>query len=201
MNEAGWIDRDGDGVREHDGLRMTVTYQTSVDAQRQKIQEIVKRNLEAIGVEVKLRIIDSSVFFGNDPGNTGTRYHFYADMEQFSTGNLVPDPGAYMKWWTCNEVSQKANAWAGRNIERWCSPEYDELYAQSPREVNPERRKQLFIEMNDLIIDDVVLIPIGHRAEVFGASNTLEGVELTPWDAETWRIQDWTRRLPGGVAP
>lgn len=201
LDEAGWIDRDGDGVRERDGVRMAVTYQTSVDAQRQKIQEIVKRGLEAIGVEVKLKIIDSSVFFGNDPANTGTRYHFYADMEQFSTGNLVPDPGAYMKWWTCSEVSQKANGWAGRNIERWCDPQYDDLYAQSAREVDPERRKQLFIEMNDMIINDIVLIPIGHRAEVFGASTTLEGLDLTPWDAETWNIQDWTRRTAGEVAP
>lgn len=201
LDEAGWIDSDGDGVRDREGHRMTVTYQTSVDAQRQRIQEIVKRSLEAIGVEVKLKIIDSSIFFGNDPANTGTRYHFYADMEQFSTGNLVPDPGAYMKWWTCSEISQKANDWAGRNIERWCNPEYDELYAQSAREVNPERRKQLFIEMNDMIINDVVLVPIGHRAEVFGASNTLEGVDLTPWDAETWNIQDWTRHMRSKVAP
>jgi len=84
LDEAGWIDSNGDGVRERDGLRMTVTYQTSVDAQRQRIQEIVKRSLEAIGVEVKLKIIDSSVFFGNDPANTGTRYHFYAESKPVS---------------------------------------------------------------------------------------------------------------------
>jgi peptide/nickel transport system substrate-binding protein len=201
LDEAGWVDSDGDGVRERDGVLMRVAYQTSVDATRQRIQGIVKQGLESIGVEVKLKIVDPSVFFGNDPLNTDTRIHFYADMEEFADGNVVPDPSAYMKSWTCNEIAQQANGWAGRNIERWCDPSYDALYAQAAREVDPERRKQLFIEMNDMLINEVVLIPIGHRAEVFGASNTLEGVNLTPWDADTWNIQDWTRRAPVQVSP
>jgi peptide/nickel transport system substrate-binding protein len=196
LEEAGWLDSDGDGVRERDGIRLSVTYQAPVSVQRQQIQEIVKRSLESIGVEVKLKIIDSSVFFSNDPENTGTRLHFYADMEQFAASNFVPDPGAYMKSWTCDEISQKANNWAGRNVERWCNPAYDDLYAQAAREMDPERRRQLFIEMNDMIVDDVVAIPIGVRGEVFGASKDLEGIDLTPWDAETWNIGDWRRASP-----
>ncbi|MGE5602086.1 MAG: peptide ABC transporter substrate-binding protein [Nitrososphaerales archaeon] len=201
LEEAGWVDTDGDGVREREGVRMTVVYQTSVDAQRQQAQAIVKKALESIGVEVKLKIVEASVFLSNDPANTGTRSHFYADLEQFTTGNFVPDPGTYMKTWTCGEIAQQANGWTGRNYERWCDPAYDELYAQSTRELDPKRRAQVFIEMNDMIIDDVVLVPVGHRAEVFGASNTLEGVDLTPWDADTWNIQDWTRRSPAQVSP
>ncbi len=196
LDEAGWIDSNGDGVRDREGVRMSVTFQTPVDVQRQQAQQIVKKALESIGVEVKLKIIDSSVFFSNDPTNTGTRSHFYADMEQYTTGNLVPDPAAYMKIWTCAEVSQQANKWAGRNYERWCSPAYDALYAQAAREMDPERRKQLFIQMNDMLIEDIVMIPIGHRAEVFGASTTLQGINLTPWDADTWNIQDWKRVSP-----
>jgi peptide/nickel transport system substrate-binding protein len=196
LDEAGWIDSNGDGVRERAGARLSVTYQAPVSVQRQQIQEIVKRSLESIGVEVKLKIIDASVFFGNDPDNTGTRTHFYADMEQFAASNLVPDPGAYMKSWTCDEIAQKANNWAGRNVERWCDPAYDALYAQAAREMDPDRRRQLFIEMNDMLVDDVVAIPIGVRAEVFGANKSLEGIDLTPWDAETWNIQDWRRAAP-----
>jgi peptide/nickel transport system substrate-binding protein len=196
FDEAGWVDSNGDGIREREGVRLSVTYQAPVSVQRQQIQEIVKRALESIGVEVKLKIVDSSVFFGNDPANPGTRTHFYADMEQFAASNFVPDPGAYMKSWTCDEIAQKANNWAGRNVERWCSPEYDALYAQAAREMDPERRRQLFIRMNDMLIDDVVAIPIGRRAEVFGASKGLEGIDLTPWDAETWNIGDWRRASP-----
>lgn len=196
LDEAGWVDSNDDGIRERVGVRLSVTYQSPVSVQRQQIQEIVRIALESIGVEVKLKIIDSSIFFGNDPDNPGTRLHFYADMEQFAASNLVPDPGAYMKSWTCAEMAQKANSWTGRNAERWCNPAYDALYAQAAREIDPERRRQLFIEMNDMLVEDVVAIPIGHRGEVFGVSNNLEGVNLTPWDAETWSIQDWKRVSP-----
>jgi peptide/nickel transport system substrate-binding protein len=196
LDEAGWSDTNGDGIRDQDGVKMSVVFQTSVNKERQEAQRIVKEALESIGVEVELKIIDSSIFFGSDPDNPNTRYHFYADLEEFATGNLSPDPGPYMQWWTCDQIAQKANSWTGRNIERWCNPEYDQLYQQSTVEMEPERRRELFITMNDMIIEEVVLIPIGHRAQIFGVSRDLEDVELTPWDAETWNIKDWRRVSP-----
>jgi peptide/nickel transport system substrate-binding protein len=60
--------------------------------------------------------------------------------------------------------------------------------------MDPEQRRQLFIEMNDLLIEDVALIPLVHRFRVSGVSKTIAGVELTPWDADLWNIQDWERR-------
>ena len=47
--------------------------------------------------------------------------------------------------------------------------------------------------MNDLIINDIVLIPLVHRAQLSAVGNTLSGVRLTPWDADTWNIKDWRR--------
>ncbi len=193
LDEAGWKDSDGDGIRDRNGVKMSVMFQTSVDTVRQQVQELVKQNLSKIGVEVRLEIIDSSVFLANNPSNPKTRYHFYADLEMFSTGNLNPDPGSYMKWWTCDEITQKANNWAGRNIERWCNKDYDALYNQVSTQMDPAKRQQLFIQMNDMIINSMVLIPLANRAEVYGASNTLAGIDLTPWDADTWNIKDWRR--------
>jgi peptide/nickel transport system substrate-binding protein len=196
LDEAGWRDTDGDGIRDKGGVKMSIVFQTSVNQIRQQTQEIVKQNLEAIGVEVELKIIDASTFFGPDPSNPNTRWHFYADMEEYNLGNASPDPGAYMKNWTCDEIVQKSNNWSGNNIERWCNPAYDALYEQSKTEMDPEKLWQLFIQMNDMIIEEVVLIPLVDRAGVHGVSNTLEGVDLTPWDSELWNIKDWR-----GVSP
>lgn len=196
LDEAGWGDTNRDGIRDKDGVKMSVVFQTSVNEIRQQTQDIVKQNLEAIGVEVELKIIDASTFFGPDPSNPNTRWHFYADMEEYNLGNASPDPGAYMKDWTCDEIAQKSNTWSGNNIERWCNPAYDALYEQSRTEMDPEERRQLFIQMNDMVIDEVVLIPLVDRAGVHGVSNTLEGVDLTPWDSELWNIKDWRRVSP-----
>ena len=196
LDEAGWKDSDGDGIRDKNGVKMSVLFQTSANPVRQQTQAIVKNALASIGVEIKLTFVDSSVFFASDPSNPNTRHHFYADMEMFSTANRSPDPGAYMKSWTCDERAQKANKWAGLNKERWCDPAYDALYQQSVTQIDPEIRRQLFVKMNDMLIDDVVVIPLVRQADISGVSNALEGVDLTPWDADLWNIKDWRRNTP-----
>lgn len=196
LTEAGWRDGNGDGVREKNGRKLSVTFQTSVNSVRQQTQELIKADLEAVGVEVELSIIDSSQFFGHDTANPNTRWQFYADMEMFSTANRNPDPGDYMGWWTCAQISQKANNWTGYNIERFCSDAYDRLYRRSTTEMDPAARRSLFIEMNDMLVDDVVMIPLVHRADVSAVSKTLTGMDLTPWDAEFWNIKDWKRSSP-----
>lgn len=194
LDEAGWVDSDGNGLRDKDGLEMSFVFQTSENAVRQQTQRIIQRALKSIGIEVEVKIISASVFFDNDPANPDTRFHFYADLEEFNTGNRSPDPGAYMKSWTCDEIAQKSNGWGGGNIERWCNPDYDALYEQSTKELDPQKREALFIRMNELLVEDVVIIPLVHRATVSGVSNTIEGIESTPWDEVTWNIKDWRRK-------
>ena len=196
LDEAGWERPNGDGIRTRDGVKLNVLFQTSANPLRQQTQAIVKKALESIGVDVQLTFFDSSVFFDTDPNNVNNRHHFYADMEMYATGNRSPDPGAYMKSWTCAERAQKANNWTGLNKERWCDPAYDALYQQSTQETDPEKRRQLFIRMNDMLVNDQVVIPLVRQADISGVSNTLEGVTLTPWDADLWNIKDWRRAQP-----
>lgn len=194
LDEAGWHDTDKDGIREKNGVKLSVIFQTLANPQRQMIQNVVKKELEAIGIEVELKMIDSGIFNSSDPSNPNTRYHFYADLEMFATGNRSPDPGAYMKGWTCNDIPQRSNKLKGNNVERWCNPDYDALYEQSNWEIDPNKRNEIFIRMNDRVVDDMVNIPLFQRMELHGISNSLEGVEFTPWDSELWNIKDWKRR-------
>ncbi len=194
LDEAGWSDSDGDGIRDKDGIAMEVLFQAPAGSVRQKTQQIVQQSLESIGVAVELKSIDPAIFFDSDPTNSENYAHFYADMQMYTIPYDSPDPGAYMRGWTCDNIAQKENEWSGTNIERWCNPRYDALYQQSTREMDPQQRRDLFIAMNDLLIEEVALIPLVHRFRVSGVSNTIEGVELTPWDADLWNIQDWERR-------
>lgn len=194
LDEAGWTDTNGDGIRDKGGVKLRVVFQTSVQPQRQVSQETVRKALESIGFEVELKNIDGSVFLGPVGSSTNTRRHFYADLEEFAFSNKSPDPGAYMKGWTCDEIAQKANNWSLSNWGRYCNPAYDALYRQATTEMDPEKRRQLFIQMNDLLIADVALIPLVHLATPAGASATLTGLDPTPWDVEVWNIKDWRRK-------
>lgn len=193
LDEAGWKDTNNNGVRDKDGVEMNVLFQTSVNPVRQKTQEIVKQGLEAIGVSVELKSIDASVFFSGDPANTDTINHFYADLQEYNTGNDSPDPSPHMKWWTCEEIAQKENDWQKPNYGRYCNPKYDQLWQQASTELDPEKRAELFQQMDELLREDFAVIPIVNRANAQGVSNQLTGLEPSPWDANTWDIKNWKR--------
>jgi len=193
LDEAGWRDTNGDGVRDKNGVEMKILFQTSVNSVREKTQEIIKQALQEIGVVVELKTIDPAVFFSSDPANQDTVERFYADWEMFSRQTDSPDPSIYMKVYTCDEIPQKANNWIGDNASRYCNREYDELWRRSLTELDPEKRRQMFMEMNDLIVENTVVIPLVHRANVIAISNELKGIEMTPWDARTWNIMEWRK--------
>ncbi len=193
LAEAGWRDTDGDGLLDKDGVKMQVVIQSYIDAIYDQMQHFVKSNLNDIGVEVVPKRTDASVMFGSAPtANPDNWLRFNADMILvWYVGD--PDPGPFMQLWLSSQIPQEANNWVGTNVERWRNPDYDALYQQSAVEVDPEKRQELIIQMNDMLVEDVVMIPLVHVADVAGVSNTLEGVDLTPWDANTWNIKDWRR--------
>ena len=54
LDEAGWQPGD-DGIREKDGVRLSLLYQTSTNAPRQGTQDLIQEWWEAVGVETELR--------------------------------------------------------------------------------------------------------------------------------------------------
>ena len=112
----------------------------------------------------------------------------------YTSGNSSADPGDFLAAFTCAEIAQKANDWSKANPTRWCNPEYDALVAQAKTELDPAKREALLIQLNDILINEVVVIPVVHRRFPNGASVTLDGIELTPWDSSLWKIKDWVRK-------
>jgi peptide/nickel transport system substrate-binding protein len=193
LDESGWKDTNKDGTRDKNGREMKIVFQTSVNTLRQKTQEIIKQSLQSLSIGVELKSIVPSTFFSSDPSNNDTVEHFYADLQMFTTGNTSPEPDAYMKNYTCNQIPQKANNWSGDNSSRYCNKEYDNLWQKASQELEPKKRQKLFIEMNDLLINNFIVIPLVHRADVVAVSNNLVGVDITPWERNTWNIMNWKR--------
>lgn len=198
LDEAGWVDSDGDGIRDRDGADMEVVFQTSVNPVRQKTQTLVKDSLKQVGIKVEIKRVRVDDFFSADPEQTNSINHFYADLQAYTTGNDHPDPTIYLSWWTCDQIATQANQWQKPNNGRYCNPEYDALWMAAKQELNPEKRAALFQEMDTLLSEDVAVIPLVHRATVNGVSNNLVGFEPTPWDTSTWDIARWRRPSSDG---
>ncbi len=193
LDEAGIVDSDGDGIREYDGMPMSISYQTSTNAVRQSTQALIKQWWEEIGIETELRNVDAAVFFGGDPASPDTYGKFYTDVEMFTNGSNGTDPETYMGNWSTSEISGPDNNWLGSNVQRWYSEEYDALLAEMAQTAVLEERASLAIQMNDLIVQNGVVIPLVYRGSVSAHSNSVQGVAMNAWDSELWNSAEWTR--------
>jgi peptide/nickel transport system substrate-binding protein len=198
LEEAGWT-MQGD-VRAKDGVELNITFVTSINPVRQKEQAIIKQALEQIGFRVELRQVDAAVFFDSSAGNEQNTSHFYNDIEMYTTGPTTPIPVDYMLTWYAGPVgeniAQASNNWSGQNYGRYQNAEYDQLFEQARLETDLEKAAELFIQLNDILINDVAVIPLVNRAsDKYGISTTLrdENVALSPFEYNYWNIANWNR--------
>ena len=185
LEKAGWK-TGSDGIREKDGKKLKFVYQTSINEPRQKTQAIVKQACAKAGISIEIKSVVASVYFSSDVANPDTYPHFYTDIQMYTTGPNQPDPGIWMRSFLTAEIAQKANKWQGVNTKRWSSPEYDKLFDQAANELNPTKRAALFIQMNDLVGKENVVIPIVYRPGVSAVIKTLQNVNPSGWDSNFW---------------
>jgi peptide/nickel transport system substrate-binding protein len=193
LEAAGWK-RGSDGVREKDGRKLKLVFQTPVNNARQKVQNVIKAACRRAGIELELKAVTSAVFFSGDPGNPDTSGRFQADMQMYASGMGQPDPGRFMDRYVSWEIASKANKWQGRNALRWRSDEYDRLFRAAAVELDPAKRAGMFIGMNDLVCGDGYLIPLMFRYAVSALANRLVAPG-TGWDLDMSTLADWYREV------
>ena len=189
LEKAGWKPG-SDGIREKDGKRLEWLFQTSINQPRQQTQQIIKQACQKAGIKLNLKAVVSSVFFSSDVGNDDTYPKFYADLQMYTTGPPQPDPAFFMQAYLSSQVSSKANKWQGRNTTRWRNADYDRIYAESTTELDPVKRAALFIQQNDLVVNNIVVIPVNFRKSVSARVNGLQ-VVLSGWDNDTRGLAEW----------
>jgi peptide/nickel transport system substrate-binding protein len=192
FDQAGWK-RGADGFRAKEGKRLKIVYQTSINAPRQKTQAIVKQAAAKAGIEIEIKSVVASVFFASDPANWDTYPHFKSDIQMYTTTMVHPDPQRFMNQFLTEEISSKANKWSGRNPTRWSSEEYDRTYKAAEGEMDPVKRAAMFIKMNDLLIQNVVVIPVLWRARAAAVGNKVRNTEQSPWESDFWNHANWYR--------
>ena len=200
LEDAGWV-LDGD-VRSKDGVRLEMTYATSVNQVRQKTQAVVKSDWESIGVAVQLEQIDAGIYFDSSAGNDQNFGHMYWDINMYTQDGSSPIPLAYMREWYAGpdreNIAQKSNGWQGTNRQRWSNEEYDETFRTLEATTTMEEAFALLIQLNDIVIADRASIPLVNRAATSVVSNRLRienlakgvGFEFDYWNMANWNTVD-----------
>jgi peptide/nickel transport system substrate-binding protein len=189
LEAAGWK-KGADGIRAKGNVKLKFVYQTSVSGPRQKCQAIIKDACTKAGIDLELKSIVASVFFGSDFANPDTYQKFWSDIQMFTTTMTMPDPQVFMEQFTTAELSQKANKWSSRNLARWTSAEYDSTFAAAQVELDAVKRAAMFIRLNDLVVADGYIVPLFARPRPYGIINKLQPA-ISAWDNTTWALGYW----------
>jgi peptide/nickel transport system substrate-binding protein len=140
LEEAGWVDTDGDGIREKDGQKLVIRWLTYPSRQELPLlAESVQATLKAIGIEVDINC-------------TASRREFLADMTSFDiyASALVTAPSGDPQYFFTTSclpgMSYNFGAYENEHV--------NDLMNQMATEFDTARRGELAIELQQAILDD-----------------------------------------------
>jgi peptide/nickel transport system substrate-binding protein len=145
LDEAGWVDGDGDGIRELNGqpFSFEMTYSEGV-ATYEQLVPYMQQQFRDIGVDMQPNPVPFPTLL-----DTLNKSHDYQMM--LLGFSWVADPDQKTMF-ACDQYM------GGFNSGRYCNEAYDELAYAADRELDPERRNEILIEASQIVWDD---LPIG----------------------------------------
>ncbi len=169
LDEAGYVDGDGDGIRElPDGrpLRLELLFGNWFSP---RPAEMIQRWLADVGIEVVLQSVDRTT---SDQRTAKGQY----EMALVGHGGLGGDPSFMERVFSSRSRSRGFN-----RVHGYANPRFDELAAQQNVTVDPELRRQMVYEMQEILAQDVPVIPLYYpnRRHIFNAQ-VLDAWYFTP---------------------
>lgn len=186
LDDAGYIDSDGDGIREDlDGNPLVLIHGTTIRSIRQDIQAVAQQQLLEVGIDLQIQSWDSDIFFGSyadgAPPAVGD-----VDIMEWSDSTYFPDPDT--DYWLCSQVPDDENPW-GYNYFG-CDEELDALFQAQIIETDPDKRVEIFHEITKYMYDNVYWFGLYVDPDMWIVSSDLTGVKfsgVTPF----YNIMEW----------
>jgi peptide/nickel transport system substrate-binding protein len=148
LDEAGYMDVDGDGIREMpDGTNSLVfrLYYPTYITTHPRLAELLAESWAQIGVSLEIRGLESDVLASM------VNPQFATDIVLWAWESSI-DPNFILS--LCS--TEMINNWAGES--GYTNPEYDELFAAQAVELDEQTRIDLVWQIQEIIMEDAVYI-------------------------------------------
>lgn len=187
LDEAGWVDSNGDGTRDKDGKELVLGFGTTTREIRVDTQAVVQQMFKEVGIGLDLQTFDSDIFFAGY-GEQGPAATGALDFYEYSTVTAFPDPDSAD--FRCAEIPSDENP-AGTNWSAICDEELESLFALSTTQVDVNDRIDTFHKITRLIFDKVYWLGVWQDPDLFGISARLDNVKLSG-GSPFFNIHEWT---------
>ena len=197
LDEVGWRDEDGDGVREahgvpevEDGTRLSLNMNGYTGFSDLDLTELaVQEDLAAIGVEVNIENQDFAVIFGTWADGSPRLLGDY-DTLLYDAG-FFAEPGADIERNFAPDQVPSAENPGGENIYRWVREDVGEWLTAANSSPDVETRRENFCQVADAMREDIVNFPIYQFREGGVFSNRMHGFTVSTWAYATWDAENW----------
>ena len=168
LDDAGIVDTDGDNIRELNGQNIQLNYITYDNRGLSQYAEAIQLQLGQIGIDVKVSSSDADTEWNLMVA--GAYDLCSSNWTTVGTG----DPAEYMANWY-----SKSNA----NYCNYANPAYDALYEQMMNELDTEARRELFTQMQQILIDDAAVLVHGYyNSSMSSRRDRVTGAEISTAD-------------------
>lgn len=151
LDEAGWVDSNGDGTRDKDGQEMILRFYTTTRQDRMDYQLVIQEYLAAVGIGTQVIPTSATILFGNFSARGFFAGHDF-DLALFANSAKALSPVGDPDTYACAGIGSAENP-DGFNGMSWCSPEYDEIDALISRTIDPEERAALVEQAQQLFYE------------------------------------------------
>lgn len=172
LEEAGWTDPDGDGIREKDGVELSLeVLNIAGQADRRQVVQIAQDLWSEIGVEVVIREIDGASF---PPTMSSGAY-------QLAYG------------WFGENQEPVFGLWLGTNWQNFEDEAALDLLRGVSSTVERSERAAAIQSFQRTVADQAVMLPLASRPLVNVVSNNVDGYRPT-LSGTLWNAHEWTLR-------
>jgi len=195
LEEAGWSDGDGDGVREKGELRLQFALLTNDDATRIEIINELTRQWAEVGV----RAVPQTA------GVAGVVRDFLAprnyDAIFYEWQRLPADPDPYPQWHSTQNLGM------GQNFTGYSNERADLIMEEARQTTDSESRGALYRELQRILAEDVPALPLYHPVYSYAIDERVRDVQVGPMQDGPDRfrtVAQWyiaTRRVIVSEAP
>jgi peptide/nickel transport system substrate-binding protein len=188
LDEAGWVDSNGDGTRDKDGVELVLRYITNDRELRKNYQAVVQQQWSLVGIGADLQNHSSDVFW-NSYNDNGPQAQGLYDIAQYSSTPAFPDPDASSNW-LCSEISSADNP-DGANWQGVCDEGFEALLVEQASTLDTQARIDLYHQISQWMYDNVIYVGIWKDPDLWSINSRLQNVKLSG-AAPFWNAHEWT---------
>ncbi len=184
LDGAGWT-RGAGGVRQKNGVPLEFAVSTTTGAAlREQVQQLLMQDWGKLGVSMKINNMPAAVIWGDF--YVRSKFQMLMVGTAFRTG-IDPDPATRF---ASDAIPVRGGS--GGNYMQWMNAEADRLLAEGQSTFDQERRKAIYFRLQEIVRDELPILPIYQYATAEGTKDTLIGFRPNVNARQnTWNMREW----------